>query len=211
MTFRFHVLLVEDSPDDVVLIQEMVHDLEADLLHPVVLKFDHAGTLAEALSRDITGVDVVLLDLTLADSRGLQTVEAFLSPTRPAVPVIVLTGLDDVELAVQALKHGAQDYLVKSQLNSVVLLRSIQYARERFAILREKEQLIAKLQEALGHIKTLTGLLPICANCKKIRNDQGYWERIEAYIARHSRAEFTHGLCPECREMLYPPEKPPRG
>lgn len=211
MTFRFHVLLVEDSPDDVAFIQEMAHDLEADLLHPVVLKLSHAATLAETLTRDLSDIDVVLLDLTLPDSRGLQTVEDFFSPARPAVPVIVLTGRDDVELAVQALKHGAQDYLVKNQLSSVVLLRSIQYARERFAILQEKEQLIAKLQDALGQIKTLTGLLPICANCKKIRNDQGYWERIEAYIAKHSRAEFTHGLCPECREKLYPREDSRRG
>ena len=58
--------------------------------------------------------------------------------------------------------------------------------------------------EALDKVKKLTGMLPICANCKKIRNDQGYWEQIEAYISEHSAVEFTHGLCPECATKLYP-------
>lgn len=56
----------------------------------------------------------------------------------------------------------------------------------------------------MTQIKTLSGLLPICANCKNIRNDKGYWERIESYIAKHSDAEFTHGICPECMRKLYP-------
>jgi hypothetical protein len=60
----------------------------------------------------------------------------------------------------------------------------------------------AQLQEALDNIKTLKGLLPICANCKKIRDDQGYWKQIEAYIEDHSDALFTHGLCPECVKLL---------
>ena len=68
----------------------------------------------------------------------------------------------------------------------------------------ERESLIRDLQKALGEIKALSGLLPICANCKKIRDDKGYWNQIEVYISEHSRAEFSHGLCPECTEKLYP-------
>lgn len=68
----------------------------------------------------------------------------------------------------------------------------------------EREKLIHALQKALGDIKTLTGLLPICANCKKIRDDKGYWNQIEDYISEHSAAEFSHGLCPQCAEKLYP-------
>ncbi len=67
----------------------------------------------------------------------------------------------------------------------------------------EREKLITKLQEALNNIKTLKGLLPICAHCKKIRDDKGYWNQIEAYIRDHSDAEFSHGICPECAETLY--------
>lgn len=67
-----------------------------------------------------------------------------------------------------------------------------------------RERLIRELQEALARIKTLRGLLPICASCKKIRDDSGYWNQIEAYVREHSEATFTHGICPECIRKLYP-------
>ena len=67
---------------------------------------------------------------------------------------------------------------------------------------KEREKLIAELQEALVKVKALKGLLPICAWCKKIRNDQGYWQQIEAYIRDHSEADFSHGICPECAHKV---------
>jgi hypothetical protein len=75
---------------------------------------------------------------------------------------------------------------------------------ERKKIEEESEQLVRDLQKALSEIKTLKGILPICAACKKIRDDQGYWTQIEAYIRDHSEAEFSHGICPECKKKLYP-------
>jgi len=68
----------------------------------------------------------------------------------------------------------------------------------------ERERLILELKEALSQVRTLSGLVPICASCKKIRNDKGYWEQIEVYIRDHSEAEFSHGICPECAQRLYP-------
>ncbi|MEK6201748.1 MAG: HAMP domain-containing protein, partial [Desulfobulbaceae bacterium] len=68
----------------------------------------------------------------------------------------------------------------------------------------ERELLIAQLQKALTEIKTLSGLLPICASCKMIRDDEGYWNQIESYIQKHSEAEFSHGICPQCARKLYP-------
>lgn len=68
----------------------------------------------------------------------------------------------------------------------------------------EKEQVIEKLKGALAKVNQLSGLLPICSSCKKIRDDKGYWNQIEAYIRDHSEAEFTHSLCPECSRKLYP-------
>ena len=68
----------------------------------------------------------------------------------------------------------------------------------------ESEQVIVELTHLLGQVRTLSGMLPICANCKKIRDDKGYWQQIESYIADHSEAEFSHGLCPECVKSLYP-------
>ena len=68
----------------------------------------------------------------------------------------------------------------------------------------ERDRLILELREALSHVKLLSGLLPICASCKKIRNDKGYWEQMEKYITEHSEVDFSHGICPECAEKLYP-------
>ena len=68
----------------------------------------------------------------------------------------------------------------------------------------EKSKVINELQISLERVKTLSGMLPICSSCKKIRDDQGYWNQIEAYIAKHSEAEFSHGICPECARKLYP-------
>jgi PAS domain S-box-containing protein len=69
---------------------------------------------------------------------------------------------------------------------------------------QEREALITQLQEALAQVKTLRGLVPICAHCKKIRNDAGYWQQVEVYVRDHSEAEFSHGICPDCMEKLFP-------
>jgi len=81
---------------------------------------------------------------------------------------------------------------------------SFQDITERKQIEEEREKLIRELQEALAKVKKLSGLLPICASCKKIRDDKGYWNQIESYVRDHSEAEFSHGICPECMKKLYP-------
>jgi hypothetical protein len=75
---------------------------------------------------------------------------------------------------------------------------------ERKKAEKEKEKIIAELQEMMAKIKTLSGMLPICSHCKKIRDDKGYWSQIESYIRNHSEAEFSHSICPECAKKLYP-------
>jgi len=75
---------------------------------------------------------------------------------------------------------------------------------ERKRVEEERERLVQDLQEALAEVKTLSGLLPICASCKKIRDDKGYWRQIEIYIRDHSEAEFSHSICPECVKKMYP-------
>ncbi len=70
--------------------------------------------------------------------------------------------------------------------------------------LQQRAGLITKLQNALNAVKELSGILPICANCKKIRDDEGYWHDVDVYISRHTKAEFTHGICKECANKLYP-------
>jgi len=73
----------------------------------------------------------------------------------------------------------------------------------RILIKKERQRLIKELKDALIQINTLSGLLPICSHCKKIRDDKGYWNLIESYIETHSAAKFSHGMCPECSDNLY--------
>lgn len=90
---------------------------------------------------------------------------------------------------------------VKGKKKILAFCRDISERKKREA---EREQLVTELQRALDEIKTLQGILPICASCKKIRDDKGYWEQIEIYIREHAGVEFTHGICPECSKKLYP-------
>ena len=81
---------------------------------------------------------------------------------------------------------------------------SIGVALMRKQAAEERERLVAELQKALSEVKTLRGYIPICASCKKIRDDKGYWNQVESYIERHTEAEFSHGICPDCLKRLYP-------
>jgi len=84
------------------------------------------------------------------------------------------------------------------------LLYALRDATERTRAEREREKLIRELQAALATVNQLSGLLPICANCKRIRDPEGHWAILERYISERSNAEFSHGICPTCREELYP-------
>lgn len=72
------------------------------------------------------------------------------------------------------------------------------------SVLREEQAVSAQLRDALGRVKTLSGLLPICSHCKRVRNDKGYWEQVEVYVRRHTEAEFSHGICEQCLRAHYP-------
>jgi PAS domain S-box-containing protein len=89
----------------------------------------------------------------------------------------------------------------EGDLRTCLIIRDI---TERKAAEAEREKLIEELQEAVGRVNTLSGLLPICAACRKIRDRQGDWHHLEAYIRRHTEADFSHGICPDCRRTLYP-------
>ncbi|MCA1808885.1 MAG: hypothetical protein LC725_05445 [Lentisphaerae bacterium] len=85
-------------------------------------------------------------------------------------------------------------------IGTLIVLRDIS-ARKQAEL--EKELTIKQLRQALAEIKSLQGIIPICASCKKIRNDKGYWEQVEAYVSKHTDAVFTHGICPECMKSIY--------
>ena len=87
------------------------------------------------------------------------------------------------------------------ELRTCIIIRDI---TERKAAEAERERLIKELQEALGRVKTLSGLLPICASCRKIRDQQGAWHNLETYVRNHTEADFSHGICEQCHRHLYP-------
>lgn len=87
---------------------------------------------------------------------------------------------------------------------TVIILGIILFFRISNPIIQEMADTIKNLKETLDHVKLLSGLLPICASCKKIKDDKGHWNQIESYINNHSEAKFSHGICPECAEKLYP-------
>jgi PAS domain S-box-containing protein len=83
------------------------------------------------------------------------------------------------------------------------ILAIVSDVTQRKQMAAERERIIAELTEALANVKTLRGLIPICASCKKIRDDQGYWSQVEVYVRDRSEAQFSHGICPDCRKKIY--------
>jgi DNA-binding response OmpR family regulator len=119
--------------------------------------------------------------------------------------IILLTAKGRKEDIVQGLTAGADDYIIKP-FDRAELKARINVGER---ILRLQAELAARVKElelALANVKLLQGLLPICCYCKKIRNDQNYWQQVDTYISDHSEAQFTHGICPECREKIVKPE-----
>jgi hypothetical protein len=150
------------------------------------------GNYGRIIGRDYRGIDVL----------------AFTQPV-PESPWSIVAKVDEDEIlsevTYRAWVIGIIFFLLI--LISAGLIRSV-YRRsqedERRKADEEKEKIIVELRQALSEIKALSGMLPICASCKKIRDDQGYWQQIESYISQHSQAEFSHGICPECAKKLYP-------
>ena len=120
------VLLVDNNPGDVCMVREMLAEVNGD-----AFSLECAEQLSTGLARLAKGgIDMVFLDLSLPDSRGLDTFSRTYAQA-PQVPIIVLTGLDDEQVAVQAVRKGAQDYLVKGHVDSNLLVRAMHYAVER--------------------------------------------------------------------------------
>ena len=110
---------------------------------------------------------------------------------------VLLTGNGEsraILKTVRAMDIGRDSFYIESFID----------ISERKKAEEDREQLIVELQAAVAKVKTLSGLLPICASCKKIRDDEGYWNQIEGYIQKHSEAQFSHGICPDCAKKMYP-------
>jgi len=156
------ILLVEDNPGDANLLREMLNQFHS---HDLDFELAEAPRLVAAIKRlQESHFDVVLLDLSLPDSQGIATV-ARVRETRPTLPIIVLTGQDNDELATEALRRGAQDYLVKGQFDRRMLMRGIRYAIERqrseaqLRRQRERETALRDVAEAVASTLDLDSVL----------------------------------------------------
>ncbi len=197
MPANLTILVVDDTPELLQASARVLRSAGATVLEAV----DGHSCLA-AVRRHLP--DLVLLDVELPDLLGYEVCRRIKNDeTLKAVSVIMLsstmTTSDDQS---EGLESGADGYITRPLPNRELLARVESVARIIRAE-RERDRLITQLQQALETIKTLSGMLPICASCKKIRNDTGYWEEVESYVKRHSDAEFTHGICPVCARKLY--------
>lgn len=189
---QIKVLIIEDDGGDAAIICRLLS--KASSIYFDVERAERMSSGVDLLGKK--QYDVVLSDLGLPDSIGVETFSR-LHSLYPDTPMIVLTGLDDEKIAIRAVQSGAQDYLVKGHIDTNLLIRSIQYSIER-------QKLITQLEKNLKEIKILRGLLPMCAWCRNIRDDKGYWKGLESYIQEHTDAIFSHGICPECMKKAYP-------
>lgn len=199
---KTHVLIAEDS----FLVREMTQGIVEDLGHVVVgtaLNGRQAVNMTQGLRPDI-----ILMDIKMPELDGIEAAKQIFAicPT----PVVMLTAFESPELVQQATEAGIGAYLVKPP-HAQDLDRAMTVAMARFQDLLELRRLNEtlrgqneELQQALAAVKTLSGLLPICASCKKIRDDEGYWQAVEVYIRKRTDVQFSHSVCPDCAQKLYP-------
>ena len=161
------------------------------------------GPRALAMAQELAP-DLVLLDVGMPDMDGYEVCRRLkaMEATRE-LPVVFLTGRSSSDDIVRGFRAGAVDYVAKP-FNTEELLARV---RTHVALKRGQDRehrLIAELRALLAQVSQLKGIIPICASCKKIRNDDGYWAQVETYISAHSEAVFSHGICPDCATRLFP-------
>ena len=199
-----HLLIVDDEAAHVAAIQRALDSAGMEVSLQTV------GSLKEYRDRVAENPpDLALLDLNLPDGRAVEVLSN--PPESGLFPVLVMTSFGNERVAVEAIKAGALDYVVKSAESFANMPRTLERALRDWKLLIDRQEaqaaqkrLIVQLEEALANVKTLSGLLPICSGCKKIRDDTGYWSQVDRYLQQHTNARFTHGLCPECITRYFP-------
>ncbi len=202
---KAEVLVVDDHSENLLLMER--------ILERPGLTLVKARSGPEALEK-VQGHDIAIavLDVQMPIMDGfelaskLRGLESFKS-----TPIIFVTAMSRQEKYVfKGYESGAVDYLFKPIEPEIIRSKVsvfLEMHRQRRLIEEQSALLAAKLaalEDALEHIKILRGILPICAQCKRIRNDKGYWEQVEHYICQHSEAGFSHGICPDCLRKDYP-------
>jgi DNA-binding response OmpR family regulator len=147
---------------------------------------------------------LIILDWIMPEMDGPEVVRRVRAlPTNLPPYIIMLTSRGEKADIIAGLEAGANDYLAKP-FDPGELQARIEVGRRMIELQASLAARIEELRQALEQIKTLRGIVPICASCKNIRDDQGFWNQVEVYIRDHSEAQLIHGICPDCMKKLYP-------
>ena len=206
------ILVVDDTSSMLLLISQYLESLGyGEILTAASANEAFKHLMADPEVPASGAVDLILMDIKMPGLDGIEACRRIKGDMGfNDVPVIMVTAEVDTESLKRAFDAGASDYVTKPfnrvelgvRVESALKLKRAMDAQKRVnALLEEKNQ---ELKQAMDNVKVLRGLLPICASCKKIRDDSGSWKVIEGYISDHSEAEFSHGICPDCQQTLYP-------
>jgi phosphoserine phosphatase RsbU/P len=210
------ILIVDDSSSERLLLEAILKGkghTNIVLAESPRVAFQHLGTEDPQPSapQGEPDVDLILLDVMMPEMNGIDACRRIKSFGHLRdIPIIMVTANAEVEDLQSAFAAGAMDYITKpvkkvellARVGSALALKRETDARKLWE--RELMQRNQELEKALEEVKVLRGFISICSSCKKIRNDEGKWEQLEAYIQQHSEALFSHGICTDCMKKLYP-------
>lgn len=190
------ILIAEDDP-----VSRTV--LERTLLcwgHEVVVTSDGLAALKAMSKHDAP--KLALLDWMMPEIDGVEVCRRLrsLAAAAPAY-LILVTAKDQKDDVATGLESGANDYLIKP-FDRRELRARLRVAERMVALQTNLAENVRRLERALAQVSQLEKLLPICSNCKKIRNDQDYWEAVESYIQSQTEIQFSHGICPDCNARV---------
>jgi CheY-like chemotaxis protein len=197
MSDRPQILAVDDTPANLQILSEV---LGAEGYQLRVATSAHAALASLSAATP----DLVLLDVHMPGGSGLDLCRRLKADAGwRDLPVIFLSAAGEAEDIVAGFEAGGADYVTKPFRSAELLAR----VRAHLELKRSREaqaRLIQELKDVLDQVKLLSGLVPICGHCHKIRDDEGFWQRMESYVESHSEAQFSHGICPECVAVHYP-------
>ena len=190
------ILIAEDDP-----VSRRI--LEATLVkwgYEVSVALD--GTEAWEMLQRENAPSLAILDIMMPGIDGLEVCRRVRQlPTTTPPYLILLTAMSSKDEVVSGIQAGANDYLSKPFHRDELRAR-VGVGAQMLLLQKSLAERVKELEQALSQVKQLQGMLPICSYCKKIRNDQNYWQRVEGYISDHADVEFSHGICPDCHSRV---------
>jgi DNA-binding response OmpR family regulator len=186
------ILIAEDDAVSRLLLENVLRDWNYD----IVAAGD--GLAAWDALQQPDPPRLAIVDWQMPGLDGLEVCQrARANPATASVYILLLTGKGGTDNVVHGLRSGANDYLTKP-FDLDELSARLGVGRRVVELQQSLAERVAELERTLAQVKRLQGLIPICAWCKRVRNDANYWQQVEEYIGQHSGARFSHGICPQC-------------